>query len=451
MKTKRVIATSEFRCTQPTSLLNFHANDRAIVIGRKGTNNETAIGLLGKVTESSTTSSVLDAGVWLDLSFPHVIGIFGSRGSGKSFDLGVIIESLAGLGPHTTTPKSSTVIFDVQDQFWTLNNLPDGSLPEDADHLSTLKKWGIESCSAPKVVLWAPPDYRTPLRGTQTLEISPADLTPDDWLTLLEIDRFSSQGQALLTLLRGYAGETPGQLARRCLPSDLLASFQGSSLEALRWRLESLAGSGLIGNAGLPIEQFLRPDQTSVVLMRQLPEALRALLVGVLTRLLAERMSYHHQERRMARRQHSDTAAASALPDRLWIFLDEAHVVVPAGGRTAATDAVIDYVKRGRDAGLSFVFATQQPSAVDTRLMSQVDITLTHFLGFDTDLQAALARMPTLATVTYDIGASKGVGLASVLRLLEPGQCAVADSSSGRVFLAKIRPRATAHGGNTPT
>ena len=451
MKTKRVIVSSEFRCNQSTSLLNFEASDRAVIVGRKSTTASSIAGLLGKVSENSTTSSVLDAGVWLDLSFPHVIGIFGSRGSGKSFDLGVIAESLAGLGPLTTRPHSASLIFDVQDQFWTLGSMPDAELQEDKSHLAALEIWGIEPGSVRNVRLWAPPNYKSPLSNIHTLEISPKDLTPDDWLTLLEIERFSSQGQALLTLLRTHADETPQQLSRRCIPSELLTSFQPSSLEALRWRLESLSESALIGAKGIRVEEFLKADHTSVVLMRQLAEPLRALLVGVLTRMLADRMSYYHQERRVARRQHAHPATTSTLPDRLWIFLDEAHVVVPAGSRTAATDPVIDYVKRGRDAGLSFVFATQQPSAVDTRLMSQVDLTLTHYLGFDSDLQAALARMPTLSSVTYDVGANKSIPLVNILRLLDPGECAVADAASGRVFVAKVRPRATAHGGNTPT
>ncbi len=140
-----------------------------------------------------------------------------------------------------------------------------------------------------------------------------------------------------------------------------------------------------------------------------------------------------------------------ALPDRLWLFLDEAHVVVPAGEETAATAPVIDYVKRGRDAGLSMVFATQQPSAVDPRLMSQVDTTFIHFLGFEMDLQAAVARMPTRASFTYDIGSSRGIDIPNVLRALDPGECLVADAASGRAFAAQIRPRVTAHGGNTPT
>ena len=41
-----------------------------------------------------------------------------------------------------------------------------------------------------------------------------------------------------------------------------------------------------------------------------------------------------------------------------------AHVVAPKDQNSPARDALIEYVKRGRDAGLSLVMATQQPSAI---------------------------------------------------------------------------------------
>jgi DNA helicase HerA-like ATPase len=131
--------------------------------------------------------------------------------------------------------------------------------------------------------------------------------------------------------------------------------------------------------------------------------------------------------------------------------LDEAHVLAPSDGSTAATNPLIDYVKRGRDAGLSLIFATQQPSAVNSKLMSQVDITLTHMLGFEADLTAAIARMPTLSSVDYDIDNHATGSLADVIRSLGPGECVVADGASSRIFLGRIRPRLTAHGGATPT
>jgi DNA helicase HerA-like ATPase len=118
---------------------------------------------------------------------------------------------------------------------------------------------------------------------------------------------------------------------------------------------------------------------------------------------------------------------------------------------TAATGPLVDYVKRGRDAGLSLIFATQQPSAVNSKLMSQVDITITHTLGFETDLSAAVARMPTRTSVEYEIDNQKVSALSDVLRSLRPGEAVIADGASGRVFIAKMRPRVSAHGGATPT
>lgn len=160
-------------------------------------------------------------------------------------------------------------------------------------------------------------------------------------------------------------------------------------------------------------------------------------------------MGAYHQRRRVARRTGVEQSQ-EILPERLWLFLDEAHVIVPAGQASAATGPIIDYVKRGRDAGLSLVFATQQPSAVDSRLMSQVDFTFTHALGFENDLQAAVARMPTRSTLVYELSSWKLNSMNDVLRSLEPGECVVADAASGRAFVARIRPRLTAHGGNTP-
>lgn len=452
MKTKKVLTASRLRASESTALLNFDSAARAVVVGRRLDSNGGRLGLVGKVAETAQASSALDAGVWLDLSFPHVVGIFGARGSGKSFDLGVIAECVSGTGAviGQETQSWSTVIFDVQDQFWTIARPPNADLIEDASQLKAIGDWGLAPSAAASVRLWAPAGYRTPLPGVTQLQIAPTQLTIDDWLALLQLERYSPLGQALATLVRAHPSETPAQLAGRCIPVGVLANFQTSTVEGLSWRLESLAGSELIGPSAFALDQLLKPRCVSVVLMRQLGESMRALVVGVLTRLLADRMSYHHQEKRVGRRLGSG-ASEGVLPDRLWLFLDEAHVVVPAGSATAATDPIIDYVKRGRDAGLSMVFATQQPSAVDPRLLSQVDMTLTHFLGFEADLQAAVARMPTRASFVYDIGSSRNIDIPNVLRSLDPGECLLADACTGRAFVARIRPRVTAHGGNTPS
>ena len=140
----------------------------------------------------------------------------------------------------------------------------------------------------------------------------------------------------------------------------------------------------------------------------------------------------------------------SQITRRLWTVLDEAHVLVPSDESTAATEPLIDYVKRGRDAGLSLIFATQQPSAVNKKLMSQADITITHMLGIEADITAAVARMPTRSTIEYEVDGHKVSGVGDVIRSLGPGEAIIADGASGRIFVSKVRPRQTAHGGTTP-
>ena len=448
-KTKKVITQAKFRTAESSGSLNLDSSSRAVLIGRKP-GGALASGLVGKAAEMSSGQNILDYGVWLDLSFPHVIGVFGARGTGKSFTLGALAECLAGLPEAVggAAPSAAVVILDVQNQFWTLSLSPSGDLPEDAPHLAELRQWGLSPAAVKDAVFWTPcrPDEHLP--DAQVFRISPGRLCADDWLAVLEQERYSPMGQALIELLRRNGMRGPGALAESARPS-ILSSFQSGTVDGLRWRLEAAAEMGLIGEPGVDIENLLNPGRISVMLLRNLPESMRALTAGVLSRILAARMSDHHQARKVARRR-GGAAADGGMPERLWLAVDEAHVIVPGEGETPASGPLVDYVKRGRDSGLSLIFATQQPSAVDGKLMSQADITFTHGLGFDADIQAAAKRMPADASHAYHRDGRRISSLGGVVRALDPGEAIVADSASGRTFIQRTRPRLTAHGGNTP-
>lgn len=450
-RTRKVVTSARFRTSESSGGLNADDQVRGISLGRRVDEAQLASGFLGKVIEQSAGRSVLDYGLWLDLAFPHVIGVFGTRGTGKSFDLGIIAESVAGMPSVIagSIPGSTAVIFDVQDQFWTLALSPSQELPEDAGHLGALKQWGLDPAGLPDVRLWQPGQAVSTLPNLTELHIAPGQLHLDDWLAILELERYSPMGQAFQTLLREFGNQAPADLARRAIPSALLSTFQQSTIDALRWRLEAVAEHNLIQEPGIEIHELLVPGRISILLLRTLNEALRALTVSVLVRLFSSLMGRYHQARKVARR-HGAPRPEEVLPDRLWAFLDEAHVIVPKEGRTAASGPIVDYVKRGRDAGLSLVFATQQPSAVDNRLMSQVDLTITHSLGFESDLTAAVGRMPTRTSVVYQRAGTEFRSLGDVIRSLDPGEAVVADAAKGRVVLGKLRPRLSAHGGNTP-
>ena len=448
-RTKKVITQAQFKTTESSGSLNLDSSSRAVLIGRKPGGGLVS-GLVGKVVEISSGQNTLDYGVWLDLSFPHVIGVFGSRGTGKSFTLGALVECLAGV-PEVVSgaaPSAAVVILDVQNQFWTLAHSPKADLPEDAPHLAKLREWGLSPTAVENVAFWTPCKANKHLQDAEIFKISPKQLCADDWLAILEQERYSPMGQALITLLELSESHNPAALAENA-QQNILKTFQSGTVEGLRWRLEATAEMGLIGEPGVDIENLLSPGRISVMLLRNLSENMRALTAGVLSRILAARMSDHHQARKIARRRGGENHSDS-MPERLWLAIDEAHVIVPGEGETPASGPLVDYVKRGRDSGLSLIFATQQPSAVDGKLMSQTDITFTHGLGFDVDIQAAAKRMPADSSHAYSQDGRKISSIGGVIRALAPGDAIVADSESGRIFIQNTRPRLTAHGGNTP-
>lgn len=427
---------------------------KSIVLGTKKF-DYSDVCYLGKVIELSSVKNVLDYDVYIDISFPHVIGIFGSRGSGKSFDLGIVAEEIndpdnvSASSDDDTYTNDATIIFDVQDQFWTLSYKPTEELDEDKEQLALLKNWGLEPTSFENIEVWLPQASDAAVPYNDVFSIAANQLKHSDWLSLLELERFSPMGQALITLLKDISVPTPENLAKNCHNSGMLQYFATSTVDGLRWRLQSLEETGLITESGFNIDRFLQPSTISIILLRNSPDSIRSLIVGVFSRLISEKMTYFQQSKRVAIRKF-ESPIQTKFANKVWMLLDEAHVLVPSDKTTAATWPLIDYVKRGRDAGLSLVFATQQPSAVDSKLMSQVDLTITHTLGFESDINAAVARMPTRSSVNYSSQAINLYGANDVLRILQSGECIIADTGSERIIACCMRPRLTAHGGSTP-
>ena len=125
-------------------------------------------------------------------------------------------------------------------------------------------------------------------------------------------------------------------------------------------------------------------------------------------------------------------------------------MVAPRDQISPARTALVEYVKRGRDAGLSLVLATQQPAALDDRILSQVNITLSHRLSFQSDINAAVNRIPTKSVKSMKLSGTSLTDFGDMIRVLDAGQCFLGDQGSSRAVLVQIRPRVSAHGGYSP-
>lgn len=111
---------------------------------------------------------------------------------------------------------------------------------------------------------------------------------------------------------------------------------------------------------------------------------------------------------------------------KVWMLIDEAHQFVPAGKSTLCKEALIQWVKEGRQPGLSLVVASQQPAALDMEVLSQCDVIISHALTTAED-KAALNRL----TKDY-MGAELRVFINKIART---GQAAFVDDDVERVTM----------------
>ncbi len=426
----------------------------ALVIGQRDADpNPKAAILMGKIAEQTPSKNTLNWAVWLDATFPHVGLIAGKRGSGKSYDLGVIAEGLCAGDSRISfgTQRFAMILFDTQNQFWTL--IRSGTdLPKKEALL--LKPWNLEP-----VAFTAPTIYRP--KGTQQVApfevefaIRPSDLEADDWTALCGLDRYSAMGQCLRTAIVAMSGRWTLQDLIDALDALRGGSFAEQTVDGVSWRLAAVEDSQLFDPAADDISARLAHDgNKSVIELADLDDATKGVVVAVIMRKVMRWAAPAQRRRKIASVMGEVVPEGDDVAPRIWVLIDEAHLVCPAGQATAARPVIVDYVKRGRDAGLSLILATQQPSALDASAISQNDLVLIHKLTIDPDIASATSRMPARppTSVTKLPRAVELKGVEELARSLDAGQALVADSESSRAFVMQSRPRVTPHGGGEPT
>jgi hypothetical protein len=107
---------------------------------------------------------------------------------------------------------------------------------------------------------------------------------------------------------------------------------------------------------------------------------------------------------------------------------------------------LIRYVREGRNYGLSFMVATQQPTALDNRLLAQVDTLISHKLTVQGDIDYVRRNLKSNLPqeVTY---ANRSLEFEELLRSLDVGQALVSNTETERALILDIRPRISVHGG----
>jgi hypothetical protein len=455
-KFNTVFDKSEYQCQDPIVRVQYVARGNNVVFGRTlSKENYSNLIYLGKVLENTVGKNYLSSDAWLDTTFPHVIYITGTRGSGKSFDLGVIIEGISALNSPSAIQNQvepiTSILIDTQSQFWTLKYKPNERIKENRAQLEELEKWNIPPNALDNCKLFIPPNSEKITGDEAVFHLRADQIKHEEWCALIREDTYSPQGHILaetIEALRGDAYSVEDMISYIAIPSNW-PNIAESSRNAVSYKLDDYRRTGLFAKDGLEIKDLLVPGRCNVFLRRDLRNEDKALITGLIARQLFTVMGAYHKKLKVSRFFDKDDSIEK-LPSKVWLLIDEAHVVAPSDAPSPAREALIEYVKRGRDAGLSLVMATQQPSAIDDRILSQVNVTLSHRLSFQSDIQSAVNRIPTKLLTSLRLSGIEVKDFGEMLRFMESGQCFLGDHNTSRTVLIKVRPRVTSHGGYSP-
>lgn len=421
--------------------------------------------------------------VWLSTAKEHVVAIVGKRGSGKSFTLGVIAEGLCVRPAHAEgifsgVQNRAVLLFDPLDVYWTTRYPVGPSENEEVHRHYLMAEQNRVANREYDVEAWVPGSQHRRTNDPswfQTLLLPVSSLGPDDWEGLLSLNLVAEpMGQCLADAIglarnSGYTVGGKFVAGRRDLDLDDILAAAGSielsgvyhpeTVRAVRQRIHGLKGLGLFDRLGTTVQNLLHAGRLTVVMLGRLSQSYRVAVVSILTRLLVEfRSETAFAEKRLAldpeltegERSKLSAAVASGVP-RTVVALDEAQTFLAPGESSAARDIFIRLVKEGRNVGLSCVLATQQPSAIDQKILSQVETFIAHQLVTESDIRAVRDNLKSSLPEEIEYGQRSGIEISALLRELQPGTCLVSASdlsvSTRRCLVAHVRPRGTVHGG----
>ena len=194
------------------------------------------------------------------------------------------------------------------------------------------------------------------------------------------------------------------------------------------------------------------------MMLGRLPQSYRTAVVALISRMLIDRRSEAaFAEKRLALdpelskldRDLLRTTIGAGVP-RTIVMLDEAQSFLAPGEASPARRLFIRLVKEGRNMGLSAVIATQQPSAIDSRVLSQVETFVAHQLVTEPDIRAVRDNLKSNLPDRIQFAAHT-LDFSGLLRQLPPGisliSAADLNTVTRRCIVVAVRPRATVHGG----
>ena len=359
----------------------------------------------------------------------------------NSYTMSVLIEEFA-KQPFEIKERLSAIIIDTVGIFWTMKYANE-------EQKDALEKWGLkpEGIEIRNLVPFGKKDFYTlknlPHDGYFSIKTSQMDI--EDWLAVFRLT-WKDPESALLSRTIEKIKEKVGSLydiddiineARKDQETikDVINSLNNRLMVAKSW--------GLFSKMGTTMKEFAKQGTITVVDTSTYKESfgmesIKELIVGILgKRLYEERMLYRKEEEMSLL---SGGRKESEMPI-IWMMIDEAHMFMPADRPSIALDVLLQWIRVGRQPGLSLLLATQRPNKLHSEAISQCDFFLSMRMTAQEDINAVATIRPSFLNVPMD----KFYGQMPK----EQGYAILVDDNSEKVMLIKIRPRLTWDGGKT--
>jgi DNA helicase HerA-like ATPase len=401
-----------------------------------------ATGYLGKHIVGTGEDAHLTTKVFLDLLRPHVMLITGKRGTGKSYDAGIIAEEVEQL-PEEYRKNIAIVFIDTMGIFWSMKNA-------NRQQADLLKKWELRPRGLSNVKVYVPyeqvkefEDAKIPIDGG--ISIAPYEFSAEEWRLAFNLSATDAIGISLEKNVNELAG-TEEQFSIEDLITKIKDDSESSeeTKDALENMLTVASQWGVFGIEGVNIDDIVAPGQITVIDVSRFRAteawSVRNFVVAIIARKIYNRRLIARKEEELAQISGEKTESGKEFP-MVWLIIDEAHNFCPADSETVSSAPLRVISKQGREPGVSLAVITQMPNKVHQDVLSQCDIVLAHRLTSRDDLQA-------LHSVAHAYHEKK---LWQYINSLprQAGTAAIIDDNLEKVFLVQIRPRISWHAGGT--
>jgi len=403
---------------------------------------------MGQVTSLSNR-------VMMDVARSHVVLVAGKRGSGKSYTLGVIAEEISNL-PQEIAQNMAVLIFDTMGIFWTMSQ-------KNEKEAELLREWKIEPRKLP-VRIFVPHGFAEEWKEkgipvTQSFALKVSDISADEWCLTFNLSFVDPVGAVIEGCITKLQEEMEEGKIKQFDIEDIIKEIrmnkeysqqQKSAAINLFEAAKTWKVFATKKEESTSIEQLIEAGKTTILDLSCYSSIgtvnVRALVIGLICKkLFNERMEARKHEEIEAVRHGLDYLYYKEKREMpmVWIALDEGHEFLPLHGKTAATDALIQILREGRQPGISIAIATQQPGQIHHDVMTQSDIVIAHRVTAKPDIDSLNYIMQT-----YLLADIKNY-LDNLPRL--KGSAIILDDNSERIYPMRVHPRITWHGGEAPT